>query len=133
MVDVLQRKCAHEGCGRNPFFNAPGETKGLYCVRHKAPEMVNVLTKRCEHEGCLRQPSFNFEGLSGGVRCLKHRLPTMQNVVSQRCEYNGCGVLFPGFNFMLPKRRFFLVSIGGSCSPVQKRPLDPLQESCNKA
>lgn len=42
-----QQECAREGCGARPSFNAPDETKGLYCTKHKLDGMIDVMNRTC--------------------------------------------------------------------------------------
>jgi hypothetical protein len=43
---MLKSRCKKEGCESiRPCFKIEGETKGIYCSKHKEPNMVNVLEK----------------------------------------------------------------------------------------
>ena len=46
MVDVISKKCIHEGCKNLPVFNVESETKALYCSVHKKEGMVNVKKRK---------------------------------------------------------------------------------------
>ncbi len=101
MVDVLSKRCAHDGCGIiDPAFNEPGLKTGLYCKAHVLnKEMVNVTSKRCAHDGCTTQPRFNAPGLKTGLYCKVHVLnKEMVDVVNKRCAHDGCGIVNPRFN-----------------------------------
>ena len=67
MIDVKNKRCAHEGCMKRPHFNAPGSSVGMYCAVHKLAGMVNMKSKRCAHEGCMSQPNFNVPSSSTGI------------------------------------------------------------------
>ena len=47
MVDVVSKRCDHDGCKKQPHYNHPNEKQGLYCNDHKLEGMVNVIHKRC--------------------------------------------------------------------------------------
>ena len=42
MIDVRSKKCFEEGCFKQPSYNLPTETKGIYCSAHKKENMINV-------------------------------------------------------------------------------------------
>ena len=46
----MPKKCIEDGCETIPNFNIEGETRGIYCFKHKKDAMVNVKSKRCEHD-----------------------------------------------------------------------------------
>ena len=97
MVSVVSKRCAHDGCDRQPSFNAPDQTIGAYCATHKLPGMVDVTNKRCAHDGCTRHPNFNAPDQTNGAYCATHKLPGMVDVVSKRCAHDGCNRR-PSFN-----------------------------------
>ncbi len=86
----MASQCGGIGCTKRPYYNLPGETRGLYCVAHKSPEMINVVGRHCEEPGCTKSPSYNIAGEARGVRCAAHKSPEMVNVVSRRCAAPGC-------------------------------------------
>ena len=49
MVDVKNKKCIHNGCQKQPFFNKENEKNALYCSLHKLEGMVDILSKTCIH------------------------------------------------------------------------------------
>ncbi len=59
--------CIHEKCNKNPYFNAPTETKGLYCSEHKKENMINVKSKRCIQPNCTKTPAFNIPSLKSDI------------------------------------------------------------------
>ena len=61
--------CKVIGCNIRPTFNIKGETKGLYCSRHKKDGMINVKDKTCIHEGCNIRPVFNIKGETKALYC----------------------------------------------------------------
>ena len=44
--------CIQDGCLIKPTFNFKGETKLLYCNKHKLTGIVDVKHKICIHENC---------------------------------------------------------------------------------
>jgi hypothetical protein len=89
----MPKKCQHEGCNIRPIYNYEGQSKGLYCVSHKLPDMVDIKSKRCHHEGCNKQPVYNYEGQSKALYCATHKLPDMVNIISKRCNSEWCNTL----------------------------------------
>ena len=63
--------CNNPGCKTRPSYNVEGETKALYCSKHKKEGMVDVINKICCEEGCKTQPNFNVEGETKGLYCSK--------------------------------------------------------------
>ena len=39
--------CIHDGCNIGKIYNYEGETKGLYCSKHKLEGMIDVKNKKC--------------------------------------------------------------------------------------
>lgn len=72
-------------CGKQSSYNVPGQTKGVYCVKCKTPEMINVRDRKCP---CGKQPYFNVPGEKKGVCCKICKTDDMVDVVNKRCS---CG------------------------------------------
>ena len=45
MINVITKNCLFEGCTTIPCYNLPGNTNGIYCLKHKKEDMINVITK----------------------------------------------------------------------------------------
>jgi hypothetical protein len=82
MVDVINKKCIHENCNKQPAFNNYGETIAEYCFIHKLENMVNVKSKRCIYENCDKLPAFNMAETTADY-CFTHKLENMVNVKSK--------------------------------------------------
>ena len=78
----MPRKCH---CGRQSYFNIPGENIGVCCSKCKKSDMVDVVHKRCP---CGNRPLYNMPGQIKGVCCKICKNPDMTDVVSKRCP---CG------------------------------------------
>jgi hypothetical protein len=89
--------CIHEGCKTRPTYNVEGETKALYCSRHKLEGMVNVKNKTCIHEGCKILPVFNVEGEMKALYCSQHKLEGMVDIKNKTCIHEGCKIR-PNYN-----------------------------------
>ena len=89
--------CIHEGCKIRPAFNKEGETKALYCSKHKIEGMVDVINQTCIYKGCKIQPSFNNKGETKALYCSKHKIEGMINVKHETCIHEGCKIR-PVFN-----------------------------------
>jgi hypothetical protein len=83
-------KCKSEGCNKQSIYNKPGETKPLYCVKHKTDSMINVVSKRCISEGCNKRPIYNEPEETKGLYCGFHKKEGMIYVVNKRCKSEGC-------------------------------------------
>jgi hypothetical protein len=93
---IKRKTCIHEGCKTLPSFNKEGETKALYCKKHKKEGMVS-LDKRCIHEGCKTRPIYNKEGKTKALYCKEHKKEGMVNIKDKTCIHEGCKTL-PNFN-----------------------------------
>ncbi|CAM9300395.1 unnamed protein product [Ascophyllum nodosum] len=58
MVNVHNRKCRAEDCGKLPSFGIAGTKTGEYCAQHAQGGMVNVKSRKCRTESCGKIPSF---------------------------------------------------------------------------
>lgn len=90
---VEKRQCAHDGCFIKPAYNIKGQSKGLFCSKHKLSVMVNVTVRQCEDEGCKLRAIFNETGAILPRFCASHKKPGMINIMSKRCESVGCDVI----------------------------------------
>jgi hypothetical protein len=90
MENVKSKRCAHEGCMKQPTFGAPGDTQASRCAAHKLEGMEDVKSKRCEHDGCMKIPCYGAPGDVRASRCAAHKLEGMEDVRSKRCEHEGC-------------------------------------------
>jgi hypothetical protein len=79
----MVKKCKEKNCNDQPCYNLKGETKSLYCSKHKKQGMINVTTKRCLE--CDIIPSYNVRGEKPPLYCLKHKKQGMVNIRSKKC------------------------------------------------
>ena len=79
VVGYLQANSSNKQAWRCYAFDLAraGETKALYCSKHKLEGMVNVTHKRCEQEGCMKSASFNIPTSKYRRFCSRHKLPGM--------------------------------------------------------
>ena len=89
MVDVTNRKCITEGCGKQLSFGVAGTKTVEYCAQHAPYGMVNVRKRKCITEGCRKQPSFGVAGTR--KYCSQHAPGGMFNVRNRKCTREGCG------------------------------------------
>jgi hypothetical protein len=89
--------CIHAGCKKRPVFNTEGQTKGLYCFKHKLDGMMDVINKTCIHPECKKQPSYNKDGETKALYCATHKLDEMINVIDKTCIHERCKTI-PVFN-----------------------------------
>ena len=103
MVDIVNRKCAHGGCEKQPSFGFPSDgSKPSRCADHKLDGMINLLARICTHEGCRTRPSYGFVG-GKASKCVRHREKGMVSHLAGKktCEVGGCTVS-PSFGFEGP-------------------------------
>ena len=100
MIDVVSKKCEHDGCLTAPSFNFQGGLP-IYCDQHKSENMTNVVKALCQHEGCTTGATFNEPNMKP-MYCQQHKTSTtMVDVKSRRlnqCEEDGCKAQ-PSFNY----------------------------------
>lgn len=87
--------CIEENCTvKAANYNNVGETKGIYCAKHKKPGMKNVVIKKdklCQNEDeeCDARAIFGHEGETPS-HCGKHRLDNMIDLKHKKCMHESC-------------------------------------------
>lgn len=96
----MVNKCKEENCKVTPCFNYKGETKGLYCSKHKLEKMIDVrnINKLCQENNCNIRASYNYEGQKKGIYCATHKKEHMFNVIDKTCCEKGCRIS-PSYNY----------------------------------
>jgi hypothetical protein len=56
-----------------PNYNYNNQTKALYCVKHKLPNMIDIKSKRCQYDSCMIIPSYNYKDKSGAIYYAQHK------------------------------------------------------------
>ena len=87
-----RQKCAEKDCDIRPSFGFKGETKMLYCAKHKKNTMINIYDKPCIEDGCMTIPSYNFKGQTNALYCMKHKKYNMVNIKDKICIEAGCQI-----------------------------------------
>ena len=82
--------CIYADCKTIPVFNFEGETKRIYCNKHKTENMIDVKNKFCIEPNCKIRPSYNIEGDKKALYCYIHKLVNMVNIVSNLCIEPNC-------------------------------------------
>jgi hypothetical protein len=113
-------KCKEKNCTVRPSFNNQGETKRLYCFKHKKEGMINVNNhKMCVD--CNVIPTFNNKGQKKGLYCSTHKKEGMVDVKHKKCLE--CEVI-PTFNNEGQKKGLY-------CSTHKKEGMvDVLNKTC---
>ena len=104
MIDMVNRKCVHPGCSKQPSFGFPEDgKKPSRCAEHKLDGMTNVLARTCAHRGCRTRPSYGFVG-GKASRCVLHREDGMVSTLAGKktCAVGWCTVS-PSFGFEGPE------------------------------
>lgn len=102
------KKCAEDGCIVWPSYNYDNKKTGIYCVKHKKPNMVLVGIKTCQKIDCDHQPTYNYAGEKIGIYCSQHSLDNMVDVYNKKCIEEGCKTQ-PVFNFFGEKKGIYCV------------------------
>ena len=66
MVNVRNKKCRTEACGKGPSFGVAGTKTAEYCAPHAPDGMVNVSSSKCRTESCGKKPSFGVASTKKG-------------------------------------------------------------------
>jgi hypothetical protein len=98
--------CIHKGCEVKPSYNTAGESKGLYCNKHKNEGMVDVKSRKCIHPECKVQPCYNTAGESKWLYCSEHKKEGMVNVKHITCIHPECKVR-PNYNVEGKKKALY--------------------------
>ena len=124
-----QKTCSYPECNKQPTFNSPSESVGLYCASHAKEDMVNVISKRCLEEECNKIPVYNLSSESVGLYCVTHAKEDMVNVKNKRCLEEGCNKQ-PVYN--LPSEKFGLYCVTHAKEDmVNVKDKKCLEEGCN--
>ena len=86
MIDVTNKKCCEKGCTKQPTYNLPGETKGIYCFKHKKDNMIDVKHPHCKEEGCTTRPCYNLSTEKKAIYCKKHKKDGMINITDKNAN-----------------------------------------------
>lgn len=93
MVNVVNNRCACQGCKTQPSYGVDDSNKKPeYCSQHAKTGMVIVIEKRCSHPGCPKKPSVDAEGGSNRKSefCFQHAKAGTVIVKNNRCATDGC-------------------------------------------
>ena len=102
-------------CQKYASYNYSGETKRIFCTKHKLEGMVDIRHHKCIYDGCTRNAYFNFTNLNSvydmndlnscstnastnALYCSIHKSLGMLNVITKKCRASGC-FTFPNFNY----------------------------------
>jgi hypothetical protein len=99
MIDVITRKCSHNGCDIIPNYNYRDKKVGLYCKDHKLDDMIDVKNRSCAQNGCTTQPSYNYKGEKQTLYCKEHKLDNMIDIKNKKCTHEDCTIR-PTFNYI---------------------------------
>ena len=123
IINKKSKKCIYENCPKNPSFNLPNETIGLWCSEHKKENMINVKNKKCIYENCPKRPSFNLPTEKIPILCGVHKKENMTLVNKKKCIYENCPKR-PSFNLPNQKKPIY-------CSEHKKENmLDVTNKTC---
>jgi hypothetical protein len=90
MIDVKNKRCIEPNCTKNPVFNLPTETKGIYCSEHKKENMIDIRNKNCQNKKCKELAIFGLANKRAQF-CNIHKQPNMINLVlANKCSILDC-------------------------------------------
>lgn len=73
MVDVVNRKCAHQGgCRKQPTHGVAGTKKRQFCAEHTLPGLVNLHVKACSQTDCFKKATHGVVGSKLREFCAEH-------------------------------------------------------------
>ena len=80
----LNIRCSDALCDEKPCFNDLGQTKSMYCPKHKLNGMINVemniRDNRCQQPDCENKPIYNYFHNLTGILCDQHKLDEMVDI-----------------------------------------------------
>ena len=91
MVDVKNRKCKTESCGKISSSGVRGTKTAEYCAQHALEGMVSVKYRKCRTEGCGEKPSFGVAGSKTAEYCAQHAPDGMVDIKLRKRKTEGCG------------------------------------------
>ena len=62
MVNVRNKKCRTEACGKGPSFGVAGTKPAEDCAQHAPDGIVNVCSRKCRTKCYDKEPSFGVAG-----------------------------------------------------------------------
>ena len=80
MVDVKNRKCRTDGCGKGPLFGVAGTKTLQYCAQYAPDGIVNTDSRKCKTGGWGKGPSYGVAGTKTTEYCAQHAPDGMVNV-----------------------------------------------------
>lgn len=87
MVDVVSRRCEHEGCDTHPSYGYPGRSVA-FCAVHKQPGNIRYSKRKCVETGCKAGALY---GHTEPRHCEDHAdVATERNLVERACP--SCGL-----------------------------------------
>jgi hypothetical protein len=131
MIDVANPKCIEDGCLIRPTYNTDGNTKAIYCKKHKKANMVNIKDKaKCIENNCKKFKTFNYFGEKKALYCNNHKKENMVNIITKKCDEDGC--------FKIPVYNYKGNTIGIYCNSHKKESMINVKDklcfinNCNK-
>lgn len=86
--------CQFEGCKiKKAVYNYKNESKGIYCNKHKHPEMIDITKKTCIYLYCNKKPTHNSGEFNFPILCKKHKHQGMIEIEKRKCLVKNCNRL----------------------------------------
>ena len=121
MVEVCNKRCRTEGCGKQPSFGVTGTKTVEYCAQHAPDGMIDIRSRKCRAESCGKKPSFGVTGTKRAEYCARHAPDGMVNTCNRKCGAEGCG-----------KQSSFGVAGTKTTKYCAKRAPDGMVNTCNR-
>ena len=97
-IKLVSQKNKCKTCGIHAVFNFQGEKIGVFCAKHREPNMVDIKHKTCKEVNCSKRPTYNFKGEITAIFCNQHREPNMVDIKHKTCQKDDCPKR-PTYNF----------------------------------
>jgi len=86
--DIVNKRCIHDGCKKNPIYALKGTKKREYCTEHALDGYEDILNKKCK--SCEKRASYGVAESKIAEYCTEHALDGYENVLTKKCVHDGC-------------------------------------------
>ena len=93
MVNVRNKRCTTQGCGKEPSFGVAGTKTVECCTQHVPDGIINGRNIKCTTEGCDKEPSFGVAGTKMAKYCTQHAQDGMVDVMREICTAKESGMI----------------------------------------
>jgi len=95
MIDVIVKRCIHDGCDKRALFNKR-EEPARFCSVHRTEDMIDVISRKCKENDCINC-----------IRCFIHAHPdkpvSRNYKTKERCVVEYITSHFPDLSWVADK------------------------------